>query len=67
LLAIKSGNPEDLKTALEENPDICLREALAAGSTEVFNYTFPSEKMTLPFESLGLAMILEESINHDDQ
>lgn len=71
LTAIKSGSSEVLKSIIESSPDMCLREALAGSKTnnQTWNYSYQVEGniLTLPFESLGLAMILDDSVKNDEQ
>jgi hypothetical protein len=71
LTAIKSGSAEALKSVIECNPVMCLREALGGPKTnsQTWNYSYQVEGniLTLPFESLGLAMMLDESIKNDEQ
>lgn len=71
LRAIKSGNAEAFKSILECNAEICLREALGGPKTNSqawnYNYHVEGSTITLPFESLGLAMMLDDSIKNDEQ
>lgn len=72
LKAIKSGNSEALKSIIECYPDMCLREVLGGpkiNSQQTWNYSYQVEGsiLTLPFESLGLALMLDDSVKNDEQ